>query len=793
MLSPFATFAQQEDALANGDNFNYGLFYDVVIKKINDLRQKQNRDLIFRNEVLEKAATDQSDWMSKSKKTNLAGSSHSKKTTGDRIKFYGGTTQGQEIVQQVPIGKDIKTFFTYNAIADDLLSKILKSKKYTEIINNAHAFYAGIGATTDAAGKKIYVSVVIGGLESINQGKKLRKLLSLKFTTKSYGVEKGIPRECRNCDRFDDYVNLHQGVSIQNGKVLLEYSNLRKLKKLFMTKEDGIAIDIIQKSQYPCDTFNIYDAEKQNRGILLKPIYQQKLFKSNEEPERYNRFSGIIATLPKKVIKNLGDQYEINVNIIQKGKFCKRLTRTFTEANVKDKLKAITLYPDTMKICLDCDIQDDFVLDSTTKWLTFNIPFDKNKSEYKPKDLEPILQTLNEPKYSINEIAITAYTSLEGDSVKNALLQIRRARTILDALEKINKGSIISNIETFDAYDLFKQQVSQTEHYMYALIPKRKLIDTINSSKKMREDFAEILNAERVTVVKMKVTYATTGDDELDFVIHSMKKAIEKNQPEKARRLQVYAIAGAMTGKYIPAKLLAVAIPNQKEYVNMQLNNLFLESRFFKDDSITFEMEQNLNDLEKMSPDNLFVRYNKLVAFINAAVFKDEMKITEVQNRIDAFRKTKFPKDLIDAINLEYQFKLIDVYDTIETDAAKKIATGAMDKIKNLFSINSNGKKWEIGLKLADVFMRHNDYRYATQLLAPFIREKDVDEKLIFTFISCAARSQENWYTPDFRFALSKARELNSKRYCSLFADPYLSIQVLENPLIKKEYCNSCR
>ncbi len=377
--------------------------------------------------------------------------------------------------------------------------------------------------------------------------------------------------------------------------------------------------------------------------------------------------------------------------------------------------------------------------------------------------------------------------------MKNALLQIKRARTILEALEKINKGNIINTIETFDAYDLFKQQVGQTEHYMYALIPKQKLIDTLNSSKKMRQDFDDILQAERVTVVKMKVTYATTGDDELDFVMHSIKKAIEHQQPEKARRLQTYAISEAMKGKYIPAKLLNIAIPMTKEYLGMQLNNLFLESRFIRDDSTTYEMSQKLNDLERLDPDNLFIRYNKLVAFVNAGVFKDDLKVDEMQNRIEALRKTKLQKEIVDAINLEYQFKIIDAYDTLETPAAKKISGAAMDRIKNLFSINTNGKKWENGLKLADVFMRHNDYRYATPLLAPFIRDKDVDEKLIFTYISCAARNQENWYTPDFRFALSKAHDLNAKRYCALFADPYLSIQVLENPLIKKEYCNFCR
>ncbi|MEY4875025.1 MAG: hypothetical protein RL708_174 [Bacteroidota bacterium] len=792
-VAPTILLAQQEDAVINPDDFNYDLFNTIFIKKINDVRIAQNKDLLFRHEILEKAATDQSEYMAKTKKTNLEGSSRSKRTTGDRIKYYGGATSGQEIAQSTTIGKDIKTFYTYGLVIDELLAKIAKSKKYSEIVSNPKSFYAGIGASLDKTGKKIYVSIVIGGLESVNEGKRLRKLLSLKYTTKSYGVERGNAKECRNCDRFDDYITLQKGISLQGGKILLEYPNLRKLRKLLMTNDDAIAIDIIQKSQYPCDTFNIFDAEKQNRGILIKPVYAKNLWGKNTEPERNNRFSGYIADVPQKVLKNLGDQYEINVNIIQKGKFCKRITRTFTEANITDRLKSVSLFPDTANNCVDCKIEDDYVLDSTSKVLSFKIPFDKNKSEYRTRDLEPILNTLNEPKYTINEINVIAYTSLEGDSTKNALLQIKRAKTIIEALEKINRGDIVNNIETFDAYDMFKQQVSATERYMYALIPKQKLIDTLNSSKKMREDFAEILEAERVTLVTMKVTYATQGDDELDFIIHSMKKAIEHDQPQRAKRLQHYAIAEAMRGKYSPIKLISIQIPMKKDYVSMVLNNLFLESRFLRDDSVTYLMQQKLNELEKLDPDNLFIRYNQLVSFINAGYFKDDFKVEEITNRIENLKKSKLPRNLIDALSLELQFKIIDAYDTLETANAKRIAANAMDRIKNLFAIGTNGKKWENGLKLAEVFIRHNDYKYAMQLLTPFLRDQDVEEKLIFTYISCAARFQENWFTPDFRFALSKARELNSKRYCTLFADPYLSIQVLENPLIKREFCNTCK
>ncbi len=786
-------WAQRADDKIDPDKFDYILFNQLYLERINQQRNLINRDPLILNEVLEKAALDQSEYMAKTKKINLSGSSKKKRTTGDRIEFFGGTNSGAEIVQGTSVGKDVKTYFTYNQVVDDLFTKIAKSKKYTEIINNPAAFYIGIGASTDARGKRIFVSIVVGGLESINEGKNLRKLLNLRYSTKSYGIKPGNAKECRNCERFDDFIALQQGMSIQQGKIYFEYNNLRKLRKLFVTPDDAIAIDIVLKAQYPCDTFNIYDGKRINRGILLKPIYAKDLFKSNSVPERENRFEGFIAEVPKSILKKLGNEYEINVNIIQRGCFCKRVVRTYNEGNVKDRIKGLTLLPDTAKTCINCNINDDLVFDSVKNTLTFRMPFDKNKSEYRVKDMEPLLAALEEPKYTINEINIIAYTSMEGDSVKNALLQIRRAKSMLEALKKYNKQDFVNNIETYDAWEMFKKQVSNTERYIYGTMTKRQLIDTLNSSKSLRDEFEYILQEERVTEVRMKVTYLTEGENELPFLVHSIQKAIEKEQFGRALRIQKYAIRQCIAGKFDPNLLLRIKIPMKQEYLAMHLNNIYLESRFNKDDSITPSMEAKLNELAKLEPANLLVKYDRILAFLKNGYFKDQAMIDEYQNRIDALHKTKLSGTLIDGLYMEYLFKIIAQFDSSGTGLGNKNVVMAMEKLKKQFALASNNNNWENALLLSDIFVKHNDYKYASQLLVPYLRDPRVSEKFIFMYIAVIGHYPENWYTPDFRYALSKAKEFNQKRYCQLFSEPYLSIQVLEHPLIKKEYCETCR
>jgi hypothetical protein len=792
LTAPLAK-AQHADDKIDPDKFDYLLFNQLYLQKINTQRIALNRDELIANEVLEKAALDQSDYMAKTKKINLNGSSNKKRTTGDRIAFFGGTNVGLEIVQGTSVGKDVKTFFTYNQVVEDLFAKIAKSKKYTDIINNPAAFYIGIGASTDANGKKIAVSIVVGGLESINEGKNLRKLLNLRYTTKTYGIKTGNVKECRNCERFDDFNGLQQGMSIQQGKIYFEYGNLRKLKKLFVTPEDGIAIDIVLKAQYPCDTFNIYDGNRINRGILLKPIYGKDLLKNNSIPERENRYVGFIAEIPKSVLKRLGNEYELNVNVIQRGSFCKRVVRTYNEGNIKDKIKGLTLLPDTAKNCANCNISDDLIIDSVKNVLTFRVPFDKNKSEYKLKDMEPLLNALNEPKYTINEINLIAYTSMEGDSVKNAVLQIRRAKSMIEAIKKYNNQDVFNNIETYDAWEMFKEQVRNTERYIYGIMPKKQLIDTLNSSKQLRQEFEYILQEERVTVVKMHVTYLTEGDNELPFLVHSIQKALEKDQASRALRIQKYTIRQCIAGRFDPNLLLRLKIPMKQEYLSMHLNNIYLESRFNKDDSITPIMEAKLGELAKLDPSNLQVKYDRILAFLKNGYFKDQAMIDEYQNRIDALHKTKLNGLLIEGLYMEYLFKIIAQFDSSGTGLGNKNVVSAMEKLKKQFAVASNNNNWENALLLSDIFIKHGDYKYASQLLIPYLRDPKVSEKFIFTYISVIGHYPENWYTPDFRFALTKAKGFNQKRYCQLFSEPYLSIQVLEHPLIKKEYCETCR
>jgi len=148
----------------------------------------------------------------------------------------------------------------------------------------------------------------------------------------------------------------------------------------------------------------------------------------------------------------------------------------------------------------------------------------------------------------------------------------------------------------------------------------------------------------------------------------------------------------------------------------------------------------------------------------------------------------------IDALNLEFQFKALEFLqandDEEEEKETEELIESCLDKIRAIYKID--GSSWQNALKLGYIFITYRDLKYAIEILAPFVSKDISDPELYFTYISAAAHFENQIFSRDFRLAMSKAKELDEERFCSLFGEPYLSFQLLDHPIIKQDYCASC-
>lgn len=320
-------------------------------------------------------------------------------------------------------------------------------------------------------------------------------------------------KECKNCDKFKDYWNLQQGVYVENGKIYLKYNNLRMLKKLLRKPKDGLAIDIVQKDAYKNADYNIYDNNLVNKGIRLKTVYISKLLSKNKIKDKKNKGIDVeIGKLPK----GISEPYELNLLVIQENKVCKTLMRSYLEEGDQESNTPLDmlLMPDSTMYF------PEFKPEAENTILTFTIPFEKNKSDYKAEDIKPFLDAMKEPDFIIEGLYIYAYSSIEGDATSNAKLQQKRAESIINTFQGMQKErQINTNIKTSDSWDLFMLENDEGKYADLATMKKDDAIRKINTTPGLAAELEPVLAKERFAQVVMDITYDIKGPKEQKYCV----------------------------------------------------------------------------------------------------------------------------------------------------------------------------------------------------------------------------------------------------------------------------------
>jgi len=774
--------AQGETIVLN--EFDNTMLENMIFDKINEYRTTNKLENLTRNEKLDKAANSQATEFKEMMKLDP------NDDVSARLKKVGGNgkADGNSLIFSISKGKDL---LSYQDAAKQIADKFISGKASQKKIVTPSYFYTGLSVVLDVEKKKVYVSQTLGGLDVAGGNlKKLYKTLPIKITTKS----KYLPandKDCKQCEKFTQFKKLYNGIEIKNGKVYLTYDNLKELKSLLKKDNDGLGIEFVIRKQYRCEGENIYNAAIPTRGAVVKPTFSKKLIgpKKNlaEGGDKAKSYYGVIGKVKKSILAKLPEDYEYNVLVIQNGTVCKSIKRSYVEDGGQKSLTVLSIFPDSAILN-----PGGWVPTNEKGVITFKIPFEVNKSDYQASDVKPLMDALNEPKYKINNIILDAHSSLEGDTLNNTRLQQKRAESILRAIQSMGKADSnlvkSQNITTSNGWDIWQQQVKTNKDLAYF---KNMTYDEIRDNLKDPEVFKKldtVLKAQRFAGVKMDVTYDATGANEQPFVLSQLKKAIDAKDGAKALKIQQFAISRILAKKYDAAPFVSMVIPQNPNFTSLIVNQIFLDNAINQGGELSPAVRAKFEDLYKKSPDNGFASFNKFLYDVKFGELKDEKQIKETQKGIDGLYATKIPQKYADALNLEYQFKIMGYFDTV--DNKNPLIGSCMERIKKVFNVE--GSSWQNALKLGYIFIANNDLKYATKILSPFLNTEGVNPELYFTYLTAAAPDEKNIFTKDFRIAMDKAKEADQERFCKLFGAPKLSFQYLENPLIKESYCATC-
>ena len=767
-----SSFSQQKS------DFNIDELPNCLVCELNKFRIANGLDTFEINQILISAAEIDAKKMSKSGQVKVDVEKAKK-----NIVKVGGTKKGEELAMNSPISKGRDDYNT-EQVAKVIWARWENNKKDNVILLSPQFMMIGIKCMPDAEGKKAYAVAVFGGYDSFNEGAKKKKELAVPYNTKSKKLLTPNAKICKNCDKWKNYDVLQKGLTVENGKIYLEYGNLKDLKRLLKKTKDGLAVDIVQRSQYEKEDYNIIDNNLQHKGVMQKIIYSEKVFSKNlivpdKKAKKQIKINKLRLEMGKINPKITGP-YELNLIVIQDGHVCKTLTRSYLESGDQESNTPIGLIPASESIGL----KPVFEPRSESSILNFTIPFEKNKSEFKTEDIQPFIKAMNEPDFMIDGLYIYAYSSIEGNADANAKLQRKRAESVTKVLQSMQNNKINPTIETKDSWNLFELEMDDGKYADLVKMGKEKAVNKINADGALLKELEPVLEKQRFAQIVMDVTYDISGDKEQNFSVVSFNRAVKANKMTQAYKIMEYAFAKKLEKKYSEDVMDSMKVPNDVAFANLLNNKVYFN--YLGNNSLVDEDDYTeLKRIEKLDPTNDVIRYNRMyssVALDSTTGTKEQQE--KLQQEIDALYKTKIDKKLVDGLNIEWQFKIMESLDTLEN--AEPLIEACITKIKSFYNFKES--TWQNALKLAYAFTRGKDYKFSSNMLEPFLKVPDVNENLLFSYISIASHLPEKFFSRTFSDALHKAKEKNPERYCQLFGNPYMSFQVLENPNAKKDY-----
>ncbi len=761
-------------------DFDPDILNACIIDIINMAREQYaHADPLTESDVLRSAAEFQSEFMAKKEEKTYTNQVSYLKTTADRGYRAGGTKRVSEVVTRVKATKGSgKEDYSYLDVATETVTSILKSNKTATLPLNKKFKVAGVSVSVDAYNKYCYISIVLGNDLSFNKSD-----LSFKNTTytrKTYGLSAYEEKTCRKCN-MRNIENMHKGLEVKGGDIYFRYPNIKDLRRVIGNKTDGIAVDIVQHSQYSCNSANDVDYNNYNRGVMLKYMTYAKMVKKNQVTDKKDKSLYVyLGSVPAGV----SEPYDVNLILIKDKKVCRTLGKTNVTVGKNNYKTQTSLVPDRSGIKTTIN----YVPEPEQAIFEFKIPFEVNKSSYQKEDIQPFIDALKESRFVIDSLNITSYTSLEGSDKSNMELQQKRSESIVNAMKAMQSKAIQYSISNNDGYELFTRDVRNTE-YKYLANKSKEEAKAALSNAKTRKALEPMLKEHRYALIRMNVTYDVSEKYEQDFVTHKFNKIISQNNLPMAFAIEKYYMKQVEEGKYTRALIDSLQIPSTPNMVSFLTNKYYMLSFF--NNGLNADNIKKVEELPSMSPKNTIVEFNALCCEITGKDITSASQIASTQSKIDKFYNTEMGKkypEKVDALNLEFQYKILDFINSSENpDDALMDNTYAKIKEIAMPAIAD----WKKAYDVAVSFIAYGDYEFARTAMDPYIGDSKVSDDFIFTYLSLYAMNEETYTSAKFDTACKLAAERDASRFCKAIRS--FTYLVRENAEAKKIICKTCK
>lgn len=762
LLLPVCSLAQTP--LGDAAHLDKELLNKFILAEVNKIRKKEKAEPLENKSELLPAAQDQADYMRRKEKlTHFQRFNKYKKTPKNRVDFYGRqfAVVGENVqlnnlrLNAPPNDKKNPPVTTYEKLAQELVTSWKNSPPHFRnmIDPEFKSTYTTISITENG---EVYACQLFGG--SVFQTAYEEQVDSLNYKPES-------DRRCSFCKSRVPLGHIELG---SDSSIFFVYETpLRwpsfpdSRMRLFNPWNDGLAADIVLKSQYPCDSANYFNGRRGVRGIPLPPVYRKDFH------------IGVFRTLVYlgKVPNYIKEDFEVNVTVVKNKRTC---------SNIIYNIIPSSYY---VAIPLNFDIEAKEL--TTTDYIpdTLTASFFFNKGAVEPVDtvmLQTLSVFLQANKAKINQISLEGYASIEGSTETNARLYKQRAEYLSRILVANGIDEKQISLKVNENFADFREDVAGTE---FADLAKK----TDAELKTALKDQELVKKLEPILAKHRYVHVRITSKDTIHLLVTKeviqqlFKQALATKNKRAAADLQKAQYACIQKGELHLSDLDSISIPVIEP--NKQLLHNLAVIRFLTD-TLNPKRYDNLEEALKqvLKLDKTYKSAATSVAILEYYRYcADMLDLSEKQY----FRKVKGLKDIDKKIQARILLNFASSTDWMHRRRKKKYYGKVKSYIPNArLDVDKT-------FELASYYSYFDQNEFAYNLVRNKIDETKDPDDLVY-FLKLIQLNDVSISHEKYLSYFEKIRRYSGDQFCSFFNTPNLNFQILDDPDIKKIYCKEC-
>jgi uncharacterized protein YkwD len=750
----------------------------LIFNGINEVREKQKLSALTKDVILTKAASFHAEYLQKNGKLTHYQTKDKYKKPVNRVRAFGG--KHSVVLENIAYQQFQSNTITYEDLAAKFVKQWVNSSGHYKNIVNTRVNETGVAVFLDEKSGKLYAAQVFGKINSVDA-------FLDEVPANAYGIDYSNEKYDQKCTRCKEVMarkpqEVLYGLYNMDGDIIFSINDPEYFFKIFQHSGDGIAVDIMSRDQYACGGKNKFAGSAIHKGYLLPPVYFKELKANSYQDENGNIYVKI-GEVPDKLKSK---EIELNMLLLQ-DKFLCIYNPFFDIPGSRWDLLDMGMFLDSAQKIKN---NNDQITVTTYRELKFEIPFEKNVSEYSPADIQPIYDSLKLDSYTITKIDIRAYSSVEGTTERNIILQEKRAASIVKALSEIQSEEIPQTTSAKENWVEFYQDVPQTKYVHLARMSHEQIkveLKNETTSRKLEPMLSKHRKAVVFLTLERKSVFNYTSPEKS---VQLFNAALSTDDVETAMEIQQEVFDKIQDNKAPTDLMDKLELPNKKEF-GLLLNNKAMLT--YQLDSLRLRSSIDaLLELEKLVPKSPEVKYNivalELRAWANgdAAIFPNRLS-----QKIDRLANYGIHSRLITRMQINYN---IIYSEYLMRDRKYK------EKNRVISLINMKYRKLNLSnndvLNLAQYFVSYNAYDLAIQLLHPHVTKVDVDEDLLFYYLNLTIIDKKITAQTYYRTIMMNAVNINGERFCKLFntfGKGGITFQLLDNLYLKKTYCESCQ